>query len=986
MSFTAVSLAWAFLQITVLCGVSLTIAWTLRGRRPQFASALLTGACVASVFLALVAMMPLCQWTFATPEQIAKTESSLITNSLPTTSTGSESNSIDIATQNRQSMDEPIGDSSDRVRQTSGLEALRNLISPYLHRMDREIRDAEAWQKPVQETRNVSLTLLAFLGLGVMSLMWSTSWLSMRHILHQSTPVEDNDLLGLVSEQAKAFQLKRLPAVRESNLISIGATVGWRNVTVLVHTDWREWSDDEKRAVVAHELAHAARQDFAWVMLSSWTRIVLFFHPIVHALVHRLRLEQELAADQLAAGKLGNAKAYGRALASLALRSQRTGRTSNAEFGSMLSAGQICVTRRVMMLKQGSLKPIPFQSRWSVWAVAAIACSAIPLAGLRGTTQEPISETAPTKLLANDAEAGKGLRPSSLSKEFRLAYPALRFPGVTALKPSRLRSGEFGPEVAWLLEYYTTMIMGQPLPDKATVYGECNIHIDWHDETRAHGQLSVEASVKNADQALAGQLKRLNDYQTSLDGYDAFPNGYTPKVLSEEKANGRMITGIATRPFFTSPNKWVVDDEQGFFCGTLEEARRYANGERSETDSIPEALRKDFNESAAAFVFPDCEPWFATIEAFAKGSAKESEFKMFTSQLEGVRCIGLFVDGYNAPACKLKAIALNEQSATRVAAKITMLLEMGKLALSAGLPESDVATTEILKSMLETAKIETSGTEVSLTFDVFAPSLRSHQLISCFQTEGWINLGLSSTALASEALAESDSTKSINATVNGSPVKIGATLTPQETTQTMPNLFGQTLDATSYRGKKVRFSVDVQCDERYENQAGVFVLASRQESVVPLVGPERVPMTKSSPYVAHRTLAAVSSAADGRSAFSEAIQAKRQEAFVEPSTSATWKQLYVQFEVPNDAEHISFGCYTKIAKLHVRDARFQSVDSLEAGSTAASPSKLATADIPYNVMLVPGYEIQREPTNLDFVKSTIETVWEAARANNQPSR
>jgi hypothetical protein len=90
--------------------------------------------------------------------------------------------------------------------------------------------------------------------------------------------------------------------------------------------------------------------------------------------------------------------------------------------------------------------------------------------------------------------------------------------------------------------------------------------------------------------------------------------------------------------------------------------------------------------------------------------------------------------------------------------------------------------------------------------------------------------------------------------------------------------------------------------------------------------------------------------------------------------------------VPNDAEHISFGCYTKIAKLHVRDARFQSVDGLEAGSTAASPSKLATADIPYNVMLVPDYEIRREPTNLDFSQSTIETVWEAARASNQQSR
>ena len=854
----------------------------------------------------------------------------------------------------------------------------------------REIRDAETWQQPVQKTRNVSLMLLALTGLGLMSLLWCSSWLAMRHILRRSIPVEDDDLLRLVAEQSKAFRLKRLPVVRESNLIPIGATVGWRKVTVLVHTDWREWSHDEKRAVVAHELAHAARQDFAWVMLSCWTRIVLFFHPMVHALIHRLRLEQELAADQLAAGKLGNAKAYGRALASLALRSQRSGRTSNAEFGSMLSAGQICVTRRVMMLKQGSLKPMEFQSRWSVWAVAAIACSAIPLAGLRGTTQEPISETTPIEQAVMDADAGKGLRPSSLSKEFRLAYPALRFPGVTALRPSRLRSGEFGPEVAWLLEYFTTMTMGQPLPDKATVYGECDIHIDWHDESRVHGQLSMQASVKNADQALKGQMKRLNDYETSLDGYDSFPNGYTPKVLSEEKANGRRIAGIATRPFFTSPNKWVVDDEKGFFCGTLEEARRYANGTLSNADLIPEALRKDFSDAAAAFVFPDCEPWFAKIEAFVKGSPKEFETAIFTSLLKEVRCIGLFVDGYNAPACKLKAITLNEQSANRVAAKLTMFLEMGKLALSTGLSEPGALPIEIQKSMLETAKIETSGSEVSLTFDIFAPSLRSHEMISCSQTEGWINLGLSSAALASDAVEGGESLMSINAETNITAVKKGVTLTPQGTTQTMPNLFGQTLDATSYRGKTVRFSVDVQGDERYENQAGVFVLASCQESVVPLVGPERVPKIQSSPYVAHRTLAAVSLAADGRSEFREAIQAKRQVAFVEPSASAIWKQLSVQFDVPTDAEHISFGCYTKIAKLQVRAAGFQVVEGVAASQAARSQMKNATADIPYNVLIMPGYEVRREPSNLDFQElsraASESSVREAARPSRDESR
>ena len=65
MSFTTVSIAWAFLQISLLCLLALSAAWALRGRRPQLVSAILAGTCLASLLLAIISLVPPFQWTLA---------------------------------------------------------------------------------------------------------------------------------------------------------------------------------------------------------------------------------------------------------------------------------------------------------------------------------------------------------------------------------------------------------------------------------------------------------------------------------------------------------------------------------------------------------------------------------------------------------------------------------------------------------------------------------------------------------------------------------------------------------------------------------------------------------------------------------------------------------------------------------------------------------------------------------------------------------
>jgi len=72
--------------------------------------------------------------------------------------------------------------------------------------------------------------------------------------------------------------------------------------------------------VLAHEIAHICRNDFlAWVCAQVGL-VLHIYHPLVHWLASRLRLEQELAADAAAVELAGGQHCYLQTLAEMDLR------------------------------------------------------------------------------------------------------------------------------------------------------------------------------------------------------------------------------------------------------------------------------------------------------------------------------------------------------------------------------------------------------------------------------------------------------------------------------------------------------------------------------------------------------------------------------------------------------------------------------------------------------------------------------------------
>src|SRR5262249_7867490 len=145
-----------------------------------------------------------------------------------------------------------------------------------------------------------------------------------------------------------AMGCPRRVEVRECPDLASPATVGWLRPVVLLPADWRGWNEMERRAVLAHELAHVARCDFLTGRLSRVGVALHFYRPLLHWMAGRLQLQQELAADSMAVRVLGRRSSYLYTLARLALR--QDGRsTSWPVYGLFSSHGTLM--RRIHMLR-----------------------------------------------------------------------------------------------------------------------------------------------------------------------------------------------------------------------------------------------------------------------------------------------------------------------------------------------------------------------------------------------------------------------------------------------------------------------------------------------------------------------------------------------------------------------------------------------------------------------------------------------------------
>lgn len=137
----------------------------------------------------------------------------------------------------------------------------------------------------------------------------AVQWGRLARLLRRAGPADAN-LCASVAQVATKLRLPRVPAVRLTSAdCSPFVCRALRPTLVLPRDLLSSLAPVELAQVLAHELAHVKRRDLLWGWTVELARVFYFFHPVVHWVGYHLRLERELACDQLAMAASGRGPA-----------------------------------------------------------------------------------------------------------------------------------------------------------------------------------------------------------------------------------------------------------------------------------------------------------------------------------------------------------------------------------------------------------------------------------------------------------------------------------------------------------------------------------------------------------------------------------------------------------------------------------------------------------------------------------------------------
>lgn len=133
--------------------------------------------------------------------------------------------------------------------------------------------------------------------------------LRLRRLCRLGEPVapggEYEDLAGRIQARADVLCVPR---------IGQPVTFGVLRPVVLLPASFSTLHSPLQRAILAHELWHVRRRDWAWVLMEESVRAVLWFHPAIWWLVSKVQSTREELVDELTVQLTSGRKAYLEAL------------------------------------------------------------------------------------------------------------------------------------------------------------------------------------------------------------------------------------------------------------------------------------------------------------------------------------------------------------------------------------------------------------------------------------------------------------------------------------------------------------------------------------------------------------------------------------------------------------------------------------------------------------------------------------------------
>jgi beta-lactamase regulating signal transducer with metallopeptidase domain len=175
--------------------------------------------------------------------------------------------------------------------------------------------------EPTRQQLQQSLPALVSLwaaGVLLLSLRTFGGWALVQRLKVKGLSPVPESLLATFARLRDALRIAAPVRLYQSALVRVPTALGWLRPVVLVPAGALVGlSASQLELVLAHELAHIRRRDYLVNLLQTAVETLLFYHPAVWWVSHRMRVEREHCCDDLAIAACGNPVGYARALADL---------------------------------------------------------------------------------------------------------------------------------------------------------------------------------------------------------------------------------------------------------------------------------------------------------------------------------------------------------------------------------------------------------------------------------------------------------------------------------------------------------------------------------------------------------------------------------------------------------------------------------------------------------------------------------------------
>ena len=173
-----------------------------------------------------------------------------------------------------------------------------------------------------------SLAGLWILGAAIHLIFLAVSIIRARRLCRRSVPLAEtpSDWSRLFERLASTIgPTAQRTRLRISDEVTVPMVVGFFRPTILLPRIGDAWSQEQRRGILLHELAHGRRRDPLWLLAARLTGAILWYHPLARYITAQMRVEREFACDDavLLAGEYSDV--YASTLLEIALEASETG-------------------------------------------------------------------------------------------------------------------------------------------------------------------------------------------------------------------------------------------------------------------------------------------------------------------------------------------------------------------------------------------------------------------------------------------------------------------------------------------------------------------------------------------------------------------------------------------------------------------------------------------------------------------------------------